>query len=1650
MTTSVDTRVVQMQFDNASFQKGVSETLTSLENLSSKLDNKKDFSVFGGLKSALSNLGFESVGSGLDGLLSKAGTVFGGLTSMASSFASTLLSISAISTAVFGGGALLQVVTGGSQRATNIENAKFQIEGLKKDWTQLSDDINYAVMDTAYGFDAAAMAAAQFSASGIEAGDSMKTALRSISGVAAMTNSDYSSIASIFTTVAGQGQLMTMQLRQLEARGLNAAAILGEQLGKSEAEIREMVTKGEIDFKTFSNAMDKAFGEHAKEANKTFTGAVSNMKAALSKIGADFIMPFHEFERQVALGFKAIFDSIRAGLELERPIYHLVESGGELTKVFAGNMSIVSTFSNNIEALGKRIMDVMTEFKQSNVMQAAVADWLYIFDAWISGTTNIAGTFIESVFSKLTDIDTYSFAMALRTIGQSLYVVFDRINAAVPTIVDVLANLLSSLVNVGSAVASVVFPIFEALYEVFMGFADTGDSLDFDILGGLVSASQELKEFTENLGLTSEEMANIKSLFVSVFSTIGSSVVAIAGPAFGLFSNVLHFVGDALNDLIKWIASLGGPVDNASSSIKTLTGFIGQTISTISSALPSWQGFRDAIGGVLNFLSQMAIFKDLEVNPFDGVETNVENFFSGAATIVTGFVNTVIQAFGSIGEGIASALSEVFTFVMSSLKSMKFSDVLSMGLFPALVGFISSFTATLYAFAERLRNLNLMKLTGLSDFSSVLYAMKDTFRSLSMGFRMGSLIAFAVAVGILAIALKQLSDLDADSLRMGLVAIMALGEVLVVVLMSIERFVLDPKLLANISKLGGTFLGLSLGILVLAGAVKALSSMDAADMWKAILGITALAAVMSAMTVVMSKFSKGNFVNGAGLILMANAMITLSLAVKILSTIPIEKMGTALLGLVGMLAAMTVSLVALSTLGGKIPFAAISMQAMSSALLELSVAVLILSTIPMENMAVALFGLIGALVALVAPMLLMGSIEKNLLGVSAAMLATGLMIAALAVSLKLLSTISMDSMITAMVGLAGAMIILASAAMIIGNAGGLAGAAGILAMAVALTLLAPAIAILSTIPIEAVGTTLLLLAGSLTILGLAAVLIPAPAMLALAASLLAIGVGAAAAGAGAALAGIGVLAFASALGIIAVMAPLAGAGLMGLINALVTGFMSIIGDIANLAVEGITSFIEALARNAARLGEAGRSLILTLLQGIVVGIPEIVAMGVQMIIAMINALGERAGELAAAGLGLVTNLLLGVASGIGDVVDAAVQAGLMFIIGVADGLRNNVAIIEAAVVDVFNTIGSVVLTLLADMLDAIGLGVTGIPDTIREQADNMAAAAEEASEAAHEQVTKACGDVTSEVDETAGGIPDILSAKQGDVESASEGLFSVIPEEARGMLPNLEGAADSGMGSFVSVISGYTGQAYSAGEEVGGSEVDGIVSGMDEKSGQVQSKSQEVIDGAKNVNADGSSVGENFGSGVYYGIDSWISSVASKAAEMVRKAKEAANKEQAAASPSKDMMKSGGWFAQGFMIGIMRNTADVVTVASEMVAQAKEPFENVSDNMSSLMDGIDWDAQPVITPVLDLSNVEQGANRLSGLLPDSTQAYNLDFLTRYAGAMPFAGSVGANGSVDNSTTVIIDNATINSTSEIQNATRNYLTTLSRYAEMNHG
>lgn len=323
-----DERVVSLKFDNAQFERGASESMSTLDKLKEKLKFKDVDKDLDKLQKSVDSVTFTKIQQSLESL-EKRFSVMGiaGMRVIENLVDKALSGLGKIEQATLG-----QIRKGGWSRAMNLANAQFQIEGLGYAWEQVEKAVSYGVKDTAYGLDAAAQAASQLAASGVDftkvlykVGDTeitqMHKALRGISGVAAMTNSQYEDISRIFTRVAGQGKVMATDLNSIAARGLNAAAEIGKYLGVTEAQVRDMVSKSQIDFMTFADAMDTAFGSHAKEANKTFNGALSNMKAALSRIGALFAGPIVNKTNTIFIALTKQIDAAKASLsDLEESV----------------------------------------------------------------------------------------------------------------------------------------------------------------------------------------------------------------------------------------------------------------------------------------------------------------------------------------------------------------------------------------------------------------------------------------------------------------------------------------------------------------------------------------------------------------------------------------------------------------------------------------------------------------------------------------------------------------------------------------------------------------------------------------------------------------------------------------------------------------------------------------------------------------------------------------------------------------------------------------------------------------------------------------------------------------------------------------------------------------------------------------------------------------------------------------------------------------------------------------------------------------------------------------------------------------------------------------------------------------------------------
>lgn len=344
----IDELVLKMRFDNERFKASAQETLGVLDNLKSKLKfdgvrNAFKDSARGAedLNRSVQNVDLSKIAgevSGINNAFSAMGivgrTAIGKLTVDAMNFGRKLTT------------SITQpLIQGGMNRAKNIEQARFQLQGLGADVAAIEAAAMNAVDGTAYGFDEAARAASQFYASNVRDAGEMEKALTAISGVAAMTSSEYSDIARIFTTVAGNGRVMASELNSFASRGLNVAAALAEAKGITEEELRDQVSKGKVSFEEFYTAMNEAYGEHAKKAGETFSGALANAKAPLARIGADVASVYLK-------SMTGLFNALRPFLNVVHgalgPIIELINAGQS-----AGIARLTGFFESLTEGLSK-------------------------------------------------------------------------------------------------------------------------------------------------------------------------------------------------------------------------------------------------------------------------------------------------------------------------------------------------------------------------------------------------------------------------------------------------------------------------------------------------------------------------------------------------------------------------------------------------------------------------------------------------------------------------------------------------------------------------------------------------------------------------------------------------------------------------------------------------------------------------------------------------------------------------------------------------------------------------------------------------------------------------------------------------------------------------------------------------------------------------------------------------------------------------------------------------------------------------------------------------------------------------------------------------------------------------------------------------
>ena len=975
MSKTIDEKVVEMRFDNKHFESNVQTTMSTLDKLKAKLNltgaskgleevNKASKKVdFSHMESSLSALEKRFSTTGIVGM-----TVIQNLTNAAIGFAKKLSSFS------IGG-----ILEGGKSRATKIENAKFQIKGLLRDYEdaqkRLDDimtDVNYGVESTAYGLDAAASVAAQLVASGMQAGDGMKAALRGISGIAAMTNSTYEDIGRIYTTVAGNGRLMGDQLLQLSSRGMNAAAVLAKSLNKTEAEVRDMVSKGKISFEMFSKAMDDAFGEHAKDANKTLNGVLSNIKAALAKIGADFYGPIITENSPLVLFLNSVRERINDIRKTLAPITKEITDriNNMFTKIdtwfkntknvlgfspFEKFKDVLKTIQGPIEKVDNAIQTVTKTMKDyENVVDEIIRgnfknaperfqllaeagyDWAYAqnlvnerlgssfrhatnYTPAVEGATTATGELTDetkgliSQLSKLSDEELRSKGYteeqieALRTLGD----VAKKTGLSIDKLLELMNAdafntrflIFNSFKNIGLTIVSILKSIGKAFGEVF---AIKPDGL-FDIIAAFHKFTQLIRDRVEkNADKLTRTFKGLFSIIHIITSVVGGAfkfalkIINGVLESFGLtLLDVTAAIGDAIFAFDRWITSNNTFVQIGKAVIEVIVVIV-KWIGQVVTAIKDWAMQNETI---MTFINNIR-------NGFNNLGSSIESWIKGLKEtdnvpkyIFEGLVNglkkgagKVYEAITTIGQGIVQAICNVLGihspskvmfaiggFIIAGLAAGMLSG--STGIMDIIKG-IGSKIAEFFSkidlgniiavgiaggiiyTAKRMLDLADKLVQPIVALSNVLNGLGSALSGVGAAARdwgkaqkyqaVAAIIkSIAISIGILVAALWVLAKLPEDQLKQGAIALGVIGLALAAFIGLIAALSnrLSKAKLPDMGKILASILGMSIGMLIIAKALKTISKIEPDRMTSSIFGLIACMTAMGILIVVLSKVS---------------------------------------------------------------------------------------------------------------------------------------------------------------------------------------------------------------------------------------------------------------------------------------------------------------------------------------------------------------------------------------------------------------------------------------------------------------------------------------------------------------------------------------------------------------------------------------------------------------------------------------------------------------------------------------------------------------------------------------------------------------------------------------------------------------------------
>lgn len=846
---------------------------------------------------------------------------------------------------------------------------------------------------------------------------------------------------------------------------------------------------------------------------------------------------------------------------------------------------------------------------------------------------------------------------------------------------------IEGMKNVFTALRLILMKVGEAFRQIFPPMT----------VDQLVKMTSGFRRFTETLIASGETLGKIRRTFAGVFAIFGIGWEVIKG----LFSGVMQLFGGfqtGAGGILSFTAALGDWLVNLHAGIKE-SGIFTKIFEGLGSVLALPIKLLSGLGGVL--VGLMSGFTQVG----SAAKTVTDILFSGDFKGGPWDEDSpIIDVLFKIREGFVSAGGAVKDFLgglKDSFSAGNLTALLGAGAAGGLALAIRNVLKNGISFGFKGQDTLFESLTGMFDgikgsfesVSGIVDSLTGALTTMQNNIKANIILKIAIAVGVLAGAMKLLSTLDAGQIATSMGAIVTGLGTLMGAMAILAKLAGSAGFLA-IPSLATAMLTLSVAVLILATSVKVLATLS----WDELLrGLVGLAGVLGAVVIAAMGLSKvqGSILRTAfALIPLAIGVRILVESVKALSDLSWGEMIQGVAGLGGVLVVLAGALRLMPTnmaaTGAGLILVGAGMKVISSAVSSMG-------EMDLGTLVQGILGLGGALLIIAGALRLM---PKNM-----AVMGVGLVLVAGAIQLissaiTMMGGMGWEELVRGLVGLAGALGVLAIALMFMN--GTVAGSAALLMAGAAIAMLVPPLILMGSLSWESIVKGMVGLAGALTIIGVAGLLLTplVPTLLGLGAALILFGIALGAAGLGAqafvtaltmfvklidtsknSLIGLmdmiplmaaklaeGILAFATTISANA-------ATFVGAFKDLIIALLDAIIEIAPKIGEALTALLQTLVQiiitNAPAIGQAVTVLIDTFLTTVVTNAPKIVNAIFTVMMSFLQTIRDRVPEVVTAVTDIIVAFIGAIAANLPRITQAAFDLIITFINGLTTAINNN-------------------------------------------------------------------------------------------------------------------------------------------------------------------------------------------------------------------------------------------------------------------------------------------------------------------------------------------------------------------------------------------